>query len=101
MNPHIDYRTHLDAARTAIGNSDYFTAERECIQAELCLAAMPAESSKGGNDGNSMKTRMMEELQQLLTSIRTLAKRDPAKATHLMQVVPLDYAIPGGVSYDW
>ena len=99
--PHLNYRTHLDAARTALGSSDYFTAERECVQASICLAAMPLEAGRG-NAGDQMKTRAMEELKQLQESIRTLSRRDPATApTAGFTVVPTYYASPRGVSNDW
>jgi hypothetical protein len=101
MSNHITYRSHLDAANTALGNSDYFTAEKECTRAAICLAGMPTESANGGMAGTSMKTRAMEEIQQMLTLIRSLARRDPSNAVSPLQVTPLEYAIPGGVASDW
>lgn len=101
MSNHINYRTHLDAARTALTSGDYFAAERECTAAGICLAGMPTEAGNGGMSGTTMKTRAMEEIQQILASIRSLSKRDPNKATQPLQIAPLEYAIPGGVASDW
>lgn len=98
MSHHETYTTHLDNARAALSAGDYFTAERECVLAEMALAALPAEAGRG-NQGDSLKTRVMEEIQQLLASIRTLAKRDPGQASPLITSVPLQYNQPGGIGY--
>jgi hypothetical protein len=100
MSTHTEFKTHLDAARTALVSGDYFTAERECVLASLCLAAMPLEAGRG-NQGDNLKTREMEDLKTVQSQIRVLQKRDSNQANPLWQTAPLEYASPQGVSNAW
>jgi len=80
------FQSHLDAARTAIGITDYTTAESEALQAQTCLAGIP----DGELDGNRVEWR--ETIRDLLANIRRAAGEQRTTAAGGVQRTKTTYA---------
>jgi hypothetical protein len=63
------FHTHLEAARVALGTADYATAEREAVQAQVCLIGLP-----DGAHGADTEVKWRDGVDKLLMEIRRLRR---------------------------
>lgn len=63
------FRTHLEAARAALGSADYTTAELELLQAQACLMGLP----DGAIAGVETQWRSLTELQATVARLKANA----------------------------
>ena len=80
-------QSHLDTARTKIGQSDWDGAETELLQAQAVLSGLPNSSDVAGN---SLDWR--ETISSLLKTVRR--KRGAKKASQGFQSKPIEYERP-------
>lgn len=100
-NPIETYKSFLEEFNTKLTALDFDGAELALMKANATLLQLPLESQGGGQNGNSAKRTLGEEVKSLMEQLNATRIRYASKSTPIMTQVPTYYANPRGISNDW